>query len=88
MHAAREQLAGLYSLEGVADDAERQQVLNGLPEGHAFLFRAEDHALSPCNRGVQSMVRREACETGARGFRVGDEVGKTLEHGKHVRKLI
>jgi hypothetical protein len=47
MRAAREQVAGLHGLEGVADDAERQQVLDGLLEGNAFLFRAEDRTLSP-----------------------------------------
>jgi hypothetical protein len=50
MRAAREQVAGLYGLEGLAGDDERRQVLDGLLDGNAFLFRAEDRTLSPAVR--------------------------------------
>jgi hypothetical protein len=50
MRAAREQVAGLYALAGLAGDAERRQLLNGLLEPNAFQFRAEDCTLSPAVR--------------------------------------
>jgi hypothetical protein len=50
IRAARDQVAGLYGLEAVSDDAERLQVVQGLLDDDAYVFRVGDRALPPAVR--------------------------------------
>jgi hypothetical protein len=50
IHLAREQVAELYGLEAVSDDAERLQVVQGLLDGDAYVFHVGDRALPPAVR--------------------------------------
>jgi Ni,Fe-hydrogenase III component G len=47
IRAARDQVPELYGLEAVTADDERRQVLQGLLDGNAYVFRAADRALLP-----------------------------------------